>query len=220
VLDQHARPSHHDIAHWILAARAGGYQRLRTSALFPAAADNLLAAGFRSIDTLALLRVDLTSPADTGDRPGPGEPCGSGVRLQRLRNWHLGRIARIDQAAFGVEWGNDAGSLREIRRATPRHRGCCAVIDGQLAGFAITGAGGRTGYLQRLAVDPSHQRAGAATALVGDALAWMQRSGLATALVNTGETNEAALALYDRFGFQRLADRLIIAEYVLEPEAA
>jgi [ribosomal protein S18]-alanine N-acetyltransferase len=213
VLDQQARPSPHDIAHWISAARAAGYRRLRTSALFPAAADTMLAAGFRSIDTLALLRADLGSA-------GTCDPSGTGVRLHRLRSWHLDRVARIDRAAFGVEWGNDAGSLREIRRATPRHRGCCAIVGGQLAGFAITGAGGRTGYLQRLAVDPVHQRAGAATALVGDALAWMRRNGLATALVNTGETNEAALALYERFGFHRLADRLIIAEFIIEPEAA
>jgi ribosomal protein S18 acetylase RimI-like enzyme len=214
VLDQHACPSHHDIAQWISAARDAGYRRVRTSALFPLAADNVLAAGFRSIDTLALLRADLNAPAAAVEPPGPR------LRLGPLRSWHLGQVAAIDQAAFGVEWGNDVESLREIRRATPRHRGCRAVVDGHLAGFAITGAGGRTGYLQRLAVAPSHQRAGAATALVADALAWMRRSGLASALVNTGETNEAALALYARFGFRRLADRLTVAEYVLEPEPA
>jgi [ribosomal protein S18]-alanine N-acetyltransferase len=214
VLDQQARPSRRDIAHWITVAREAGYRRVRTSALFPLAADILIAEGFRTIDTLALLRADLSSSA------GTGAPPGSRIRLQPLRHWHLGAVARVDQAAFGVEWGNDADSLREIRRATPRHRGSRAVIDGHLAGFAIAGAGGRTGYLQRLAVDPSRQRAGAATALVADALAWMRRGGLTTALVNTGETNEAALALYERFGFHRLADRLTIAEYVLEPEAA
>jgi ribosomal protein S18 acetylase RimI-like enzyme len=81
-----------------------------------------------------------------------------------------------------------------------------------LAGFAISGAAGDHGYLQRLAVDPTRRRQGIALALVVDALHWMQDLDLGTVLVNTGRSNEAALRLYESVGFERLDDELLIAE--------
>jgi ribosomal-protein-alanine N-acetyltransferase len=84
--------------------------------------------------------------------------------------------------------------------------------DGDLVGFAISGAAADTGYVQRLAVAPDHRRAGLARLLVDDSLAWMRRRGANSAMVNTGVGNEAALALYDSIGFVRLDSELTIAE--------
>ena len=81
-----------------------------------------------------------------------------------------------------------------------------------IVGFAVSGSAGDRGYLQRLAVLTSHRRSGHATALVADALDWMQGRQLDSVMVNTGVENHAALALYDRFGFRRLETELTIAE--------
>ena len=99
-----------------------------------------------------------------------------------------------------------------IRRATPIYRARQLSVEGQIVAFAISGAAGSTGYLQRLAVDPRHQRRGRGQSLVADALCWMHDRHLANALVNTAIGNVAALALYDQFGFRQRADRLTIAE--------
>ena len=85
-----------------------------------------------------------------------------------------------------------------------------------MTGFAVSGAAGDTGYIQRLAVDPEHHRQGAARALVVDALLWMRRRGFATAYVNTGVANAPALALYESLGFTQVDDRLLIAERRLD----
>jgi ribosomal protein S18 acetylase RimI-like enzyme len=53
-----------------------------------------------------------------------------------------------------------------------------------------------------LAVLPAARGQGLGRSLVGDVLRWMQRRGAARALVNTQQTNEAALALYRACGFQ------------------
>ena len=131
--------------------------------------------------------------------------------------WQRGAAATVDTAAFGPEWGNDTDGLTEIERATPRHRSRWAGPAGgrrtTLAAMAISGAAGRTGYLQRIAVLPAAQRQGLGGALVADALGWMQSLGLAEVLVNTGVTNRPALELYARFGFVRLPDVLTIGEY-------
>ena len=74
------------------------------------------------------------------------------------------------------------------------------------------GRAGRTGYVQRLAVHPDQHRRGVATALLADALTWMQRWRADRVLVNTHVDNEPALALYRRLGFVDLPDRLRVYE--------
>ena len=185
-------------------ARRKGARSIRTSALFPRSSERLLAAGFEPIDQLALLQLPLDGDviAHLGESPG----------THPFRPWHHAAAARVDQNAFGLMWGNDATSLRDIRRATPHHRARIVRRDRHIVGFAISGAAGENGYLQRLAVHTDHRRQGIAQHLVIDALQWMHQRRLRTALVNTGVTNVGGLALYEGLGFQRLAHQLTIAE--------
>ena len=206
--DHHAVPRAADVACVIEAGRSRGLRALRTGALFPAAAAVFHDAGFRTIDTLALLEVQL---ADAVVPAGPTQH-----RVRPLRRWQHEQAAAVDRRAFGPLWGNDASTIREVRGATPVHHARRVDADGALAGLAITGAAGRTGYLQRLAVDPAHQRRGIALALVVDAVVWMQRRGLRDAVVNTGVGNEPALRLYERLGFRRRDEHLVIGELALE----
>jgi ribosomal protein S18 acetylase RimI-like enzyme len=143
---------------------------------------------------------------------GPRHP-----RTDALRRRHHAHAALVDQEAFGPLWGNDEQSIGDIRAATPVHRARRRRIGRHLAGFAISGAAGDSGYIQRLAVAHAARRQGVARDLVADALRWMRRRSFSTTYVNTGVTNDAALALYDRFGFVRLDDQLVIAEHRLHP---
>jgi ribosomal protein S18 acetylase RimI-like enzyme len=70
-------------------------------------------------------------------------------------------------------------------------------------GYAVTGRAGRRGFLQRLAVQPDHQRGGLGRALVLDGLRWLRRWRAERAVVNTQLENDAALALYENLGFRR-----------------
>jgi ribosomal protein S18 acetylase RimI-like enzyme len=65
-------------------------------------------------------------------------------------------------------------------------------------------------------VSTDARRRGIGRELVADALVWMRRSGFATAYVNTGVGNAAALTLYEGFGFVRMDDQLVIAERRLD----
>ncbi len=186
-------------------ARKKGARSIRTSAMFPASADAVITAGFRPIDRLALLRLDL------GDRTIAGfDPHGHPIRT--LHPWLHNRAAAVDQAAFGLMWGNDAAGLRDVRRATPVHHARIVKVDRRLGGFALSGAAGDSGYLQRIAVSPDHRRHGIAHDLVIDALRWMHTQNRSRCLVNTGVDNDGALALYESLGFERLTDVLTIAE--------
>lgn len=206
-------PSPADLAAADAAARSEGASTIRTSALFPRAGEVAADAGYEVIDRLALLRLVLDDAFDRAveSRIGPIAPT-----TAPLRGWHHRRAASVDQEAFGMLWGNDAASLRSIRYATPVHRARRIGRGQALAGFAISGAAGESGYVQRLAVASAHRRRGVGRDLVLDALLWMRRRGLTTAFVNTGLTNAPALALYADLGFARMGDDLVIAERRLD----
>lgn len=204
-VDHLTMPSAASVETAVERARRTGAVAIRTSALFPKVADLLESVGFQPIDRLVLLRrgIDRSVQVERPHRDHDVRP---------LRTWHLPRSAAIDQDAFGEVWGNDTASLREIRRATPHNRARLVRVGREIAGFAITGAALENGYLQRLSVSTAHRRQQVACALVLDSLRWMYERGLQAAYVNTGVGNDAALQLYDRFGFVALDDELVIAE--------
>jgi ribosomal protein S18 acetylase RimI-like enzyme len=206
--DQGIVPSVAEIIGWVEALGADRHElrAIRTGALFADAADRFAAAGFTVIDTLALLRVELA-----------GSRRRSRVATSALRARRHVEAAHVDRAAFGDPWGNDAGDLAEIRRATPIHRARARFVNApgggrELVAFAITGAASGHGFLQRLAVAPLHQGRGHGRALTVDSLSWMRARRLAYGLVNTAVDNERALALYESVGFRRLADQLMVMQ--------
>jgi ribosomal protein S18 acetylase RimI-like enzyme len=180
---------------------------IRTGALFPEAASRFADAGFRVIDTLALLRIDLAE-----------HPRSDRIPTVALRARRHREAAQIDRAAFGDPWGNDARDLAEIRRATPVHRARARTARRgagwrqPIVGFAITGAASGQGYLQRLAVLPAEQGHGHGRALVVDSLAWMWARRLRHGVVNTAVDNARALGLYESLGFRRLPDELLVMQ--------
>jgi ribosomal protein S18 acetylase RimI-like enzyme len=218
--DQGIVPDVGEIRGWVdtLGAEHQGLRAIRTGALFADAAERFAAAGFATIDTLALLRIDLGGDSRR-------VPAGSAGRTSRLRPRRHPDAARVDRDAFGDPWGNDATDLGEIRRATPLHRARARYVAGPdrhrtLAAFAITGAAAGHGYLQRLAVSPDHQGRGHGRALVIDSLRWMRARRLGHGLVNTAIDNERALGLYESVGFHRLADTLVVMQLDLAAAGA
>lgn len=226
LLEYDSAPTVAEIDEMVERARRRGHVSVRTSALFPLAADAVLDAGFEPLDSLVLLRAELIDDVpdqddddqdvpdqdddqDGGDRAGHDRARADAHRVRRLWSAQHARAAEVDQLAFGPVWGYDARSLAATRRATPAH---WARRVGTIDGYAISGAGGSTGYVQRLAVRPDRQRQGIADALVADALAWMRARRVGSVLVNTGVDNVAARRLYERHGFRELPDRLTVAE--------
>ena len=100
---------------------SSGLRAVRTGAMFPRAAEVFADAGFVTIDTLALLELDLR----TTRRPS--------IRLEtkRLTRRQTREAVAIDRRAFGARWANDSASLAAIRRATPTYRARQLSVDGR-----------------------------------------------------------------------------------------
>ena len=119
---------------------------------------------------------------------------------------------RVDRAAFAPFWRLDLAGLSEALTATTTVHFRVAVGGGKVVGYAVCGRAGHHGYVQRLAVSPSHQRRGVGAALLVDGLRWLRRWGARAAFVNTQEDNDRSLRLYRRTGFALLPDGLAVLE--------
>lgn len=180
-----------------------GFHAVLTSALDTTEAATFLQTGFEEHDRLQVLAHDL-SGLDTL----PAVP--QGVRLRRGRRVDRPAALAVDQAAFPSFWRLDQAGLAEAESATPTSRFRVAMGQDGLVGYAVTGRGGQQGFLQRLATDPRRWRGGIGSALVADGLRWCAQRRCQQVFVNTQVDNAAALALYDRLGFLRTPNDLVV----------
>lgn len=194
-----------------------GFSRVVTGALSPREMSGFLDAGFGVEEELHLLSHDLRhlpERAESGIR-GPERPAD--MRLRRARRDEWPQVLTVDASAFPPFWRLDGRGLSDAVCATPRAHFQVAVrTDGPLVtrggptrppslilGYCVMGRSGRSGFLQRLAVDPAEQGQHLGSALVIDGLRWLRRWRADNVVVNTQHGNTAALALYERVGFRR-----------------
>jgi ribosomal-protein-alanine N-acetyltransferase len=208
---RHGRPSAWTLARCMEELDARGFRAALTAALPPADHAPYLANGFTVHERLYLLSrsVDAVPDVSTG-----------AVDLRRAHRRDRPAVLAVDAAAFPPFWRLDETGLEDALGATPSVRFRVAPRPGgpdAVLGYAVTGRAGARGYLQRLAVDPSAQRAGIGRALVVDAIRWLRRWGSREVLVNTQEENGAAVALYEHLGFRRHDEGLAVLQRPLHP---
>lgn len=203
-------PSASGLSDWVRTIQASGFDTIRTGAVSSHVANVFIDVGFREIQRLALLELD--DPAVIARMRKMRTPLYELRQLRSLRSLQL--AADIDSRAFESDWDMDAPSIREACLATPHHHIRLAVAaDDQPVGYMVTGRSATTGFVQRLAVDPRHEGMGVGSALLQDGLSWLARHRVDSILVNTHLDNRRALALYGRWGFQRVDQHLQVLEW-------
>jgi ribosomal protein S18 acetylase RimI-like enzyme len=182
-------------------ARRSGYHSVLTSAVGVACADAFIAAGFEIREHLHLLAMELPRAPEP-----PALPTEKAGRRDRAP------VLLVDDAAFQGFWRLGSVGLRDAIDATPVSRFRVGRRHRLVVAYAITGYAADQGYLQRLAVDPTARREGWGRALVADGLGWLWQHGCTRVFVNTQLDNDAAMALYESFGFRRLPGGLCVLE--------
>lgn len=184
-------PSPGFLQHCLGELAGRGFTSVITAALAGPECPPFVATGFAEQERLRLLVHGLHSLPPLPEAP-----------LRRARRADRPEVLQIDAATFSPFWRLDEWGLDQAVAATPTSRFRVATEGDDVVGYAISGRAGCEGYVQRLAVDPRHQRAGLGRALVLDGLHWLARRGCGRAVVNTQVGNEAAYRLYVRLGFR------------------
>lgn len=102
----------------------------------------------------------------------------------------------------------DADSREATARYLERNPGMSfvAMRDGQVVGCIMAGHDGRRGYLQHLAVLPTHRRRGIANALVLRCLDALEQQGIGKSHIDVLRSNVAAQAYWQNRGWTRRED--------------
>lgn len=111
-------------------------------------------------------------------------------------------VVELMQSTPGVTF-KEADSREATARYLRRNPGLSFVaLDGStVVGCLMAGHDGRRGYLQHLAVLPSHRRQGVATALVSRCLAELEQLGILKSHIDVIRDNEAGRAYWERHGW-------------------
>ena len=129
------------------------------------------------------------------------------LRLRPLRWWDIPTLTGIEADLFGVDawsaetfWGELAG-IPETRwyRA--------AVVDDEIVGYVGLAAIDGTGDVQTIAVRRDRQGTGIAGALLDALLTEAEVRGCSEVLLEVRADNAPAIRLYERRGFERIAER-------------
>jgi GNAT superfamily N-acetyltransferase len=210
VADHTVVPPVERVEAWVHDLQQRGFRRIRTGALAAEPAAVFGRVGFVVDQELVLLRTDPRERLHLIDGKGSAHRVRSAKTPADLTT-----AAEIDRAAFGDQWCIDETGILDACDATPSHRMRLVDTDG----YAVTGRSNSAGFVQRLAVRPDVQQSGLGRRLMVDALEWLRRWRVGTAMVNTHVGNTAALALYASLGFTRLDQQLAVLALDLEPSS-
>jgi ribosomal-protein-alanine N-acetyltransferase len=120
------------------------------------------------------------------------------IEIRRLTYADLPAVVENERRSFPVPW-----SLAMFMLELSKPAGVClaAVVDGEVVGHCVCSRHDTVWHLMNLAVDPDRRRRGIATALM-EALLERLPSPDEQITLEVRPSNDAALALYERFGFK------------------
>lgn len=127
------------------------------------------------------------------------------VRVRRATIADLDSIMEIERASFSSPWPVSAIEEEIERRSWSR---VALAIDGEeVVGFIVYWVVDRELHLLNLATRPGSRRHGVARRLIDQMIDEGRRRDSWQVVLEVRESNEAALKLYDRFGFSRVGRR-------------
>lgn len=157
----------------------------------------LLRAGFERIDWIITL--------ERHPRPLPAQPADQ-VVIRTVSAHDLPELSTLDTSVFEPPYQLASGELIEYMVTTGYF--VVATQDEHLVGYACADVMGSEGQIIRLAVHPDTRRQGVGRALLNGALTYCQANGARSVIVNTQESNQASLTLYEGMGFRRVGQRI------------
>jgi ribosomal protein S18 acetylase RimI-like enzyme len=130
----------------------------------------------------------------------PEIPRVSGLTIRAVTELDMSHLEDLEKLALNPIWRHSARGL-----ILARHQAISfdvAELQGQLVGFQLSTPSECGVHLVRLTVDPTLQRSGIGTALLGHAIRRFHENGRYHITLNTQIDNTSSQYLYRKFGFQ------------------
>jgi len=124
-------------------------------------------------------------------------------QLAAMREAELAQVVQIERTIYTHPWtrGNFADAVRAGYQCRTLRLGR------ELIGYFVLMVAAGEAHLLNLSISAAHQRRGHGSALLRQALAMAREGQAASLFLEVRPSNLAAIALYARFGFKRIALR-------------
>lgn len=149
-------------------------------------------------------------PAATTDAPSPAPAARerAEVALRRLTRADLETVMVIERAAFKHPWSTELFA-KELEHdwSTVLVAEEASLAGPRIVGFIIFWLVHDEIHVLNVATDPAHRGRGVARTLLDECLSQGKAKGARLATLEVRRSNDAALRLYDRYGFRRVGVR-------------
>jgi len=124
--------------------------------------------------------------------------------MDRMREQDLAEVMELERKAFASPWTRDM-YLRELEKP----EGCYVVArcEGELVGYGGTLLILDEAHVMTLAVREDRRRRGVGARLLLELIRRSERKGARFLTLEVRKSNQAAIELYGRFGFQIMGER-------------
>jgi [ribosomal protein S18]-alanine N-acetyltransferase len=137
------------------------------------------------------------------------------ILIRDLRPEDVSAVIAIEKASFTTPW-SEILFMNEIFK--PRSLPKAAMIAERLVGYICGNYVLDEGHILNVTVHPDFREQGIASLLVQDMVGLLKKEGCRTIFLEVRISNEAALRMYEKAGFSRIATRK--AYYTLPVEDA
>ncbi len=127
------------------------------------------------------------------------------LAIRRMRLEDVPTAHAIDVSSFTLPWPER--SLRFEVSDNPAARCWVVELDGQVVGMLVLWVIVDEAHIATLATHPDHRRQGLARGLLVHALQEAYQEGARSALLEVRAGNQAALAMYQKLGFDEVGHR-------------
>lgn len=126
------------------------------------------------------------------------------IQIEPMSLQTVDAVAQIEAECFSQPWSHDA-FVAEL--SNPTAVTFVANADGEIAGFINLGVVLDEATVNNIAVKQTYCRRGIGRALLTAAIDYCQNNRLNVLMLEVRQSNRAAIALYERFGFQAVGIR-------------
>lgn len=126
-----------------------------------------------------------------------------GLALRPMHFGDLDTIAAIDARAYPYSWA------RSVFDDCLRHGDLCRVLmdDTRIIGYGVLRVAAGEAHVLNVCIEPDRQGSGLGSALMQQLLDLARRQGARSALLEVRPTNQSAIRLYHRLGFNEIGRR-------------
>lgn len=122
------------------------------------------------------------------------------LKIRKMRKEDIEQVAELEREVFADAW-----SFQAILSAWEQKQTLLlsAFEDQELIGYVILYFVLEDGEIARIAVSEDHRRKGVASRMLREMKSLCKDNGIGKLLLDVRESNESAIAFYERHGFRR-----------------